>query len=109
MGLGSAGWSFPVLEPVKAVYQCDNVHTMVLPIRQNLGPSAAFRAPGVMEGTWALENAMDELAEKLAIDPLELRRRNHADRDQGGGQRVLVEAAAGVLRPRRAAVGLERP
>ena len=86
MGLGSAGWSFPVLEPVKAVYQCDNVHTMVLPIRQNLGPSAAFRAPGVMEGTWALENAMDELAEALGIDPLELRRRNHADRDQGGGR-----------------------
>ncbi len=86
MGLGSAGWSYPVLEPVKAVYQCDNVHAMVVPIRQNLGPAAAFRAPGVMEGTWALENAMDELAEALAIDPLELRRRNHADRDQGGGR-----------------------
>ena len=86
MGLGSAGWSFPALEPVKAVYQCDNVHTMVLPVRQNLGPSAAFRAPGVMEGTWALENAMDELAEALGIDPLELRRRNHADGDQAAGR-----------------------
>ena len=86
MGLGSAGWSFPVLEPMKSVYQCDNVHAMVVPIRQNLGPSAAFRAPGVMEGTWVLENAMDELAEKLGIDPLELRRKNHAARDQGGGK-----------------------
>ncbi len=83
MGLGSGGWAFPVLEPAKSVYRCANVRAMVVPLRQNLGPAAAFRAPGVMEGTWALELAMDELADELGMDPLELRRRNHADRDQG--------------------------
>ena len=65
MGLGSGGWAFPVLESVKSLYACENLHLMTLPMRQNLGPSAAFRAPGVMEGTWAFEQALDEVAERV--------------------------------------------
>ena len=41
-----------------------DLHLMTLPMRQNLGPAAAFRAPGVMEGTYGFEQALDELAEK---------------------------------------------
>jgi hypothetical protein len=51
MGLGDDGWAFPVLEPAKSLYACPNLRAMVVPVRQNLGPAAAFRAPGVMEGT----------------------------------------------------------
>ena len=40
-----------------------------------------FRAPGFVEGTFGLECALDELAAKLDLDPLEVRRRNHADHD----------------------------
>ncbi len=86
MGLGTGGWAYPILEPAKALYACPNVHAMVLPVKQNLGPAAAFRAPGVMEGTWALEQALDEVAERVGLDPLELRRRNHADTDPGTGR-----------------------
>ena len=42
---------------------------------------AAFRAPGFVEGTFGLECILDEVAAKLELDPLELRRRNHADAD----------------------------
>jgi CO/xanthine dehydrogenase Mo-binding subunit len=42
---------------------------------------AAFRAPGFVEGTFGLECLLDEVAAKLALDPLELRRANHADAD----------------------------
>jgi xanthine dehydrogenase YagR molybdenum-binding subunit len=42
------------------------------------GPAAAFRAPGHPQGAFALEQAMDELAEKLGIDPVALRDRNDA-------------------------------
>ena len=87
MGLGTGGWTYPVMEPAKAMYRCANVHAMVVPIRQNLGPTAAFRAPGVMEGTWAFEQAIDELAIKLGMDPLEFRRRNHADHEQSPGEK----------------------
>ena len=53
--------------------------------KTNLRAQNAFRAPGVMEGTAAFEQAIDELALALDIDPLELRRRNHADVDQASG------------------------
>ena len=40
-----------------------------------------MRVPGEAWGPFALESAMDELAAKLGIDPLELRLRNHAEID----------------------------
>ena len=86
MGLGTGGWGYPVLEPVKSLYACENLHLMTLPMRQNLGPAAAFRAPGVMEGTWAFEQALDELAEVVGVDPIDLRRRNHTDVDPSNGR-----------------------
>ncbi|MEG8014211.1 xanthine dehydrogenase family protein molybdopterin-binding subunit [Sphingomonas sp. 22R3R2A-7] len=42
----------------------------------NLVLSGSMRAPGEAVGMLALEGAMDELAEKLGIDPIELRKRN---------------------------------
>ncbi len=86
MGLGVHGWAFPVLNPAETLYACENVRAMVLPVKLNLGFSNAFRAPGVMEGTFGFEQAIDELAEELGIDPLELRLRNHADVEQASGR-----------------------
>jgi xanthine dehydrogenase YagR molybdenum-binding subunit len=42
----------------------------------------AFRAPGYTEGAFGLERAMDTLAGELGIDPLEMRLRNFAERDE---------------------------
>ncbi|MBD2772743.1 xanthine dehydrogenase family protein molybdopterin-binding subunit [Iningainema tapete] len=42
----------------------------------NVAQPAPMRAPGEASGMFALESAMDELAFKLKIDPLELRRIN---------------------------------
>ncbi len=44
----------------------------------------AFRAPGYVEGTFGLECLLDELARELELDPLELRRRNHAEQTADG-------------------------
>lgn len=44
----------------------------------NAGPAAPLRAPGHSQGAFALESAMDELAEKLGMDPLALRRKNES-------------------------------
>jgi xanthine dehydrogenase YagR molybdenum-binding subunit len=44
----------------------------------NAGPAAPLRAPGHSQGAFGIESAMDELAEKLGMDPLELRRKNEA-------------------------------
>src|SRR5262249_4879155 len=50
-------------------------------------PTPTFtRAPGESVGTFALESALDELAYAAGIDPLELRRKNHADHDPETGK-----------------------
>ncbi len=55
-----------------------------------------MRAPGESIGTFALETAMDELAEKLELDPIELRRRLEPESDPATGlpfsSRHLIEA-----------------
>ncbi len=44
----------------------------------NAGPQAPLRAPGYPQGAFALESALDEMAEKLGMDPLEFRRKNES-------------------------------
>jgi xanthine dehydrogenase YagR molybdenum-binding subunit len=44
----------------------------------NAGPAAPLRAPGHSQGAFGIESAVDELADKLGIDPLELRKKNEA-------------------------------
>ena len=44
----------------------------------NAGPAAPLRAPGHSQGAFGIESAMDELADKLGIDPVELRKKNEA-------------------------------
>jgi len=63
------------------LYACPNVSVTHRLARLNTGTPCPTRAPGEAPGTFALECAMDELAVKLALDPIELRIRNHAERD----------------------------
>lgn len=42
----------------------------------NTGPSAAMRAPAHPQGSFAVEQVIDELAEKLGMDPIEFRLKN---------------------------------
>jgi CO/xanthine dehydrogenase Mo-binding subunit len=85
VAMGAAGWIFPVGEPALSLYACPNVRAMIFPVRTSLRAQNAFRAPGVVEGVTVLEQAMDELARALEMDPLELRRANHVELDQGSG------------------------
>ncbi|HEY3203688.1 MAG TPA: xanthine dehydrogenase family protein molybdopterin-binding subunit, partial [Thermoanaerobaculia bacterium] len=63
----------------KFLYACPNVSTPHKLLRVNVGAPTPMRAPGECPGTFALESAMDELADALGMDPIELRLRNHAD------------------------------
>jgi xanthine dehydrogenase YagR molybdenum-binding subunit len=79
--IGWYGFSGPTYGPMEMLYDCENVRTTSYGAKLNSPPNAAFRAPGFVEGTFGLECILDELAAKLDLDPLELRRRNHADHD----------------------------
>jgi xanthine dehydrogenase YagR molybdenum-binding subunit len=81
---GWGGWSSPVEGPMQQLYSCPNVKTTTWAAKINQPPMKAFRAPGFVEGTFGLESLLDVLASKLGIDPLELRRKNHADTDPSG-------------------------
>ena len=51
----------------------------------NTPTPTAMRAPGHVQGTWSLEQFMDEIAEKLKMDPIEFRKINYADKDPVSG------------------------
>jgi xanthine dehydrogenase YagR molybdenum-binding subunit len=84
--VGYSGWTAITEGPMQNLYACPNVRTVTRGARLNLPPMKAFRAPGYTEGTFGLECLLDELAAKLGLDPLELRRRNHADTEPATGR-----------------------
>lgn len=80
--LGIGGWLAGPGRIYHELYQCENVHTDETFVFINASAMNSFRAPGHTEGAFGLECAMDVLARELDLDPLEVRRRNYAARDQ---------------------------
>jgi xanthine dehydrogenase YagR molybdenum-binding subunit len=70
-----AGW---VAGPARELYACENVRTTSYHVFTHTPPFASFRAPGFVEGAFALEQMMDELAARLRMDPVALRIKNYA-------------------------------
>ena len=80
--LGLGGWLGGPGGMFNGMYHCENVRTEETFVFVNAAPMNSFRAPGYTEGAFALECGMSALARELGIDPLELRRRNYAERDE---------------------------
>ena len=76
----------PSTQPTRALYACPNGATTQRLVKLDLGTPTFQRAPGESTGTFAIECAMDELAYRLGIDPLELRLRNYADVEPDTGR-----------------------
>ncbi|MGN5478534.1 molybdopterin cofactor-binding domain-containing protein [Cupriavidus basilensis] len=85
---------------------CANQQTSHRLLKLNIGTPTFMRAPGEASGSFALECALDELADKLGMDPVALRLRNHADADPGKWTAVLEQVAARMLPGRRRALRL---
>jgi xanthine dehydrogenase YagR molybdenum-binding subunit len=69
--------------PTDFMYSCPNVRTSYRLLPLDTGTPTYMRGPGEAPGIHALETALDELAYKLGIDPIELRRRNEPAIDEG--------------------------
>ncbi len=67
---GGAGFTGPY------VYSVPNVRAEKFDVAINAGNARAMRAPGHPQGAYGMDSLMDELAEKLGMDPLEFRRIN---------------------------------
>ncbi|HVS37571.1 MAG TPA: xanthine dehydrogenase family protein molybdopterin-binding subunit [Gemmataceae bacterium] len=79
-GAGTAG-------PAQNLYACPAIHTEEYDVFTHTGPAAAFRAPGHPQGCFAFEQAIDELAEKLGMDPAALREKIDVGGDRSDAHR----------------------
>lgn len=66
------------------------------------------RGPGKSTGSFALESAMDELAHKLKIDPIELRLKNEPERDPSNGKPWSSRTTVQCLQAGAKAFGWEK-
>ena len=67
------------------LYDSESLTTTHNVVDMNLGMGTWQRAPGEATGSVGLEIALDELAEKLNIDPIQLRLLNYAENDPRQG------------------------
>ncbi len=59
-----------------ALYRCANKKADAFSVYTNSVPAGAFRGYGITQTSFAMESAMDELAWKLGMSPVEFRRKN---------------------------------
>jgi xanthine dehydrogenase YagR molybdenum-binding subunit len=69
-GTGLVDWQ------LKDLYRCPNVRSVNHNVFIHAGEQRPMRAPGHPQGSWALEQMLDALAEKIDMDPVELRLKN---------------------------------
>ena len=85
----------PGTHMTRAMYACPNIHTEQRLARSDTNTGGFMRAPNEMQTFFGLESAMDDLAWKLGMDPVELRRVNdtqtHPVEDVPFSSRSLME------------------
>ena len=69
-------------EATPYLYSVANLGVTSAIVHHNVGAPMYMRGPGAVPGLYALESAMNELAEELKIDPLQLRILNDAEKDE---------------------------
>lgn len=74
-GTAGVGLGAGVGNNAEALYSCPNFQGAQHDVFINAGPGCAMRGPGNTPGAFGLEQAIDDLAEKLGIDSLTLRDR----------------------------------
>ena len=75
----------PFILGTRCMYAATNFKLDVVTTELDMLANTFMRAPGEAVGTFALESAVDELADKLGMDPIALRMRNEPDKDPTAG------------------------
>jgi len=93
-----------------------NAHFYGQAVYTNLPVGGAYRGYGATQGYFPLETAMDELADRLGMDPIELRRLNHIQLGEtspifeklGEGREGVSQTVKSCELPRCIEIGAER-
>ncbi len=72
-GTAGVGLGAGVGRVAQDMYKCPNFKMEQYDVFTHAGPGTAFRAPGNVQGAFAMEQLIDELAERIGMDPLALR------------------------------------
>ncbi len=99
----------PFILPARCLYAADNVRLDVQVVELDMLANTFMRAPGEAVGSFALECAIDELAERIGIDPVELRIRNEPDSGSHLRQGLLLTTPRRGVSDGGRAVRLGRP
>ena len=78
-GAATGGGGSGVVLPAPYIYKAPNTRVTQASVAINAGPACAFRAPSHPPASFGMESAMDDLAAKLGMDPLELRLKNDSN------------------------------
>lgn len=70
-------------EPIIDVYKCPHLKVEEYSVFTHTGAARPTRAPGHVQGTFALEGFLDELANEIGLDPLILRKKNYSTKNEG--------------------------
>jgi xanthine dehydrogenase YagR molybdenum-binding subunit len=92
----------------RALYAAPNRLTGHRLLKMDLPGAGPMRAPGEASGTLGLECAMDELAEKLGLDPIELRIRNEPEVDPETGRPFSLRQLVRCMREGAQRFGWDR-
>ncbi|WP_291426826.1 xanthine dehydrogenase family protein molybdopterin-binding subunit [Deinococcus sp.] len=78
------------VSPTRMMYAAPGRETTTRLVPLDLPPATFMRAPGEFPGMFALEIAMDEMAEACGLDPIEFRLLNEPERDPENGKPFSV-------------------
>ena len=92
----------------KVMYQTPNLKITYRVVPMHVLLPTYTRGPGKSTGSFALESAMDELAHKLGIDPIELRLKNEPEKDPSNGKPWSSRTTVKCLKEGAKAFGWEK-
>jgi xanthine dehydrogenase YagR molybdenum-binding subunit len=90
-GAYTAGGTSLLDSIAKDLYACPNVTTSLTDVYVNAGPARPFRAPGYVQCSWAMEQVLEQVAERLGMDPVALRLKNVPDTAPASGKPYTTE------------------
>ena len=94
-----------------ANYAIPNQHVLGHDVVTNRAMTAAYRAPGAPQVAFAVESALDVLAKKLGIDPIDLRLKNaiHIGDPMVADRKMTHEGFSEILNSLKAHPDYQRP
>jgi xanthine dehydrogenase YagR molybdenum-binding subunit len=103
------GFEDPITEGTRLLYHSPAFRAAARIVPLDVSSPTYMRGPGAVTGAFALESAIDELAYRIGMDPIEIRLRNEPDRDDSTGTPFSTRRLTECFRQGADTFGWSRP